>query len=79
MNKLRTSNIYIPLFSYLVSEFFSYRFDSIRFCQKLEMARIAGAATKHLIQMSHFITTGGHKTSRIIKSLSEKQENTFFE
>ena len=52
MNKLY---IALLLANYLASDFFTYRFDSIRFGQKLEMAGRAGAATRHLIQMSHFI------------------------
>ena len=53
MNKL-----YIPLLlaNYLASDFFRYRFYSISFDQKLKMTRRVGAATKHLIQMTHFIT-----------------------
>ena len=75
------NNLYIPLLlaNYLANDFFSSGFDSIRCDQKLQMLRRARAATRHLIQMSHFFTTsdGSYKTSRDIKFQKKKQENIF--
>ena len=52
---------------------------SIRLGQKLEMTRTAGAATRHLIQMRHFITSGVIKPAELLSLFQNKQENTFFE
>ena len=60
-----------------VPDFFTYRFDSIRFGQKIEMTRRMGASTRHLIQMSHFITTGVMKQAKLLSLFQKKQESIF--
>ena len=43
------------------------------------MTRIAGAATRHLIQMRHFISTGVIKATELLTLFQKKQENEFVE
>ena len=49
----------------------------IRFSQILEMTTGAGATTRYLIQMSHFITTGVIKQAELLSLFQKKQENIF--
>ena len=46
----------------------------IRFVKKLEMTRTAEAATRNLIRMSYFTTTGVVKFYKELLSLFQKQQ-----
>ena len=73
--------LYIPL---LLADYvarISLATASIRFQfgQKLGMTSREGAATRHLIQMRHFITTGLIKQAESLSLFQKKQESIFGE
>ena len=79
MNKLAIATYLSCLANYLASDFFSQlslRFNSIR----LEICndKKEGAATKDLIQINHFITTGIIKQAELL-SLLKSDRKYFFE